>query len=445
MLIDDQVKQGRLRQWWQDMRTKNLWLACIVILSAGHANAQNTFPATGNVGIGTTTPGDQLTVVGTTSYSQGQIMLGDGGNFSPYIHTYRWTGNGSNYFQTTIGNSLSVGGALEFQTGNGGAIIGSDPQATRMVILPRSGNVGIGTSSPTYSLDVGGAIHSSNGFVFPDGTTQTTAYANNGVITASDPTYGSINLKISGANTPVITFTRWSGSGSIQNNAYAGLFFNASDGYFDYGIGTGVSATGDQTATNTVVTVTQNGTVGIGTTSPSALLEVKGNVKLTNGSGASLTFADGTVQSTAWNGTLCGGDYAESVDVSGERSHYEPGDVMVIDPNAPGKFLKSGEPYSTAVAGIYSTKPGMVGRRQTAIDPQTSTTEVPMAMVGIVPTKVSAENGPIKPGDTLVTSSTLGHAMKGTDRSLFASAVVGKALGRLDSGTGVIEVLVSLQ
>jgi len=58
---------------------------------------------------------------------------------------------------------------------------------------------------------------------------------------------------------------------------------------------------------------------------------------------------------------------------------------------------------------------------------------------------VSAENGPIKVGDLLVASSTLGHAMKGTDRSLLTGAVVGKALGSLDSGTGVIEVLVTLQ
>jgi hypothetical protein len=86
----------------------------------------------------------------------------------------------------------------------------------------------------------------------------------------------------------------------------------------------------------------------------------------------------------------------------------------------------------------------LTGRRQTT-DAKTSTTEVPMAMVGIVPTKVSAENGSIKRGDLLVTSSTFGYAMKGTDRSKMLGAVVGKALGNLDTGTGVIEVLVTLQ
>lgn len=66
-------------------------------------------------------------------------------------------------------------------------------------------------------------------------------------------------------------------------------------------------------------------------------------------------------------------------------------------------------------------------------------------MVGIVPTKVSSENGPIDQGDLLVSSSTPGYAMKGTDRDRMVGAVLGKALGILEHGTGVIEVLISLQ
>jgi hypothetical protein len=68
-----------------------------------------------------------------------------------------------------------------------------------------------------------------------------------------------------------------------------------------------------------------------------------------------------------------------------------------------------------------------------------------MAMIGIVPVKVSAENGPIKVGDLLVSSSLPGRAMKGTDRSRLFGAVIGKAMGTIDSGTGVIEMLVTLQ
>jgi hypothetical protein len=45
----------------------------------------------------------------------------------------------------------------------------------------------------------------------------------------------------------------------------------------------------------------------------------------------------------------------------------------------------------------------------------------------------------------LVASATVGRAVKGTDRSQLTGAVIGKALGSLDTGTGVIEVLVTLQ
>jgi len=202
------------------------------------------------------------------------------------------------------------------------------------------------------------------------------------------------------------------------------------------------------------VVLTTNGNVGIGTTNPGASdpngkLEVNGDIVLTNqangGGSGKIVFADGTSQSSAYTGIQCtGADYAEAVDVTGDRTKYEPGDLLVIDPGTPGKFLKSAEAYSTLVAGIYSTKPGFVGRLQPATA-ETSATEVPMAMVGRVPTKVTTENGPIKVGDLLVASSTPGHAMKGTDRSLLTGAVIGKALGSLDSGTGVIEVLVTLQ
>jgi hypothetical protein len=208
-----------------------------------------------------------------------------------------------------------------------------------------------------------------------------------------------------------------------------------------------IRGTGYFTASSTLAFFAgANGNVGLGTVAPGAKLEVNGNILLTKGSQASITSADGTVQTTAFTGIVLavvqGGDYAESVDVTGDRGKYEPGDVLVIDSSSPGRFLKSAGPYSTSVAGIYSTKPGTVGRRQPT--PRTGD-EVPMAMMGIVPTNVSAENGPIRPGDLLVTSSSLGYAMKGTERSRMLGAVLGKALGSLDSGEGVIEVVVTLQ
>jgi hypothetical protein len=55
--------------------------------------------------------------------------------------------------------------------------------------------------------------------------------------------------------------------------------------------------------------------------------------------------------------------------------------------------------------------------------------------------KVDASDGPIYPGDLLVSSSTPGHAMASDDPGV--GTVVGKALGSLESGMGEIPVFVS--
>jgi hypothetical protein len=328
----------------------------------------------------------------------------------------------------------SVGAAAQTVTGSGttntlpvftgASTVGNSP------ITVSGGNVGIGTPGPAAKLDVEGGPMTllvsdggaAGGFGTPIAEMFEASSTTNSVldlITASGTYTGNMNYMYTNTN-PTSAFN------FLLMNAGSTTAFK-------------VDGNGD---------VYAHGNVGIGTTSPGAALEVNGSgIKLTSGSGGVITFQDGTQQSTAFAPSLCsstGADYAEAVDVTGDRTKYEPGDILVIDPDAPGKFLKSTQAYSTLVAGIYSTKPGFVGRKQPPT-PETSVVEVPMAMVGRVPTKVSAENGPIKVGDLLVSSSTLGYAMKGTDRTLLTGAVVGKALGPLDSGTGVIEVLVTLQ
>ena len=139
-----------------------------------------------------------------------------------------------------------------------------------------------------------------------------------------------------------------------------------------------------------------------------------------------------------------GADFAESVAVKGGPENYAPGDLLVIDASGERRLSLSQSPYSTLVAGIYSTQPGVVASTH-RVDEALPNNEVPLAVVGIVPCKVTAENGPIAAGDLLVTSSTPGHAMKGTDRGRMLGAVVGKALEPLREGTGVIQVLVTLQ
>jgi hypothetical protein len=147
-------------------------------------------------------------------------------------------------------------------------------------------------------------------------------------------------------------------------------------------------------------------------------------------------FGDGGFQSS-------GADFAESVAVKGNKSLYEPGDLLVIDRGGRRSLTQSQAPYSTLVAGIYSTKPGVLATPHHIGESLDG--EVPLAIVGIVPCKVTTENGAIREGDLLVTSSLPGYAMKGTDRRRLVGAVVGKALEPLPKGTGVIQVLVTLQ
>ncbi len=73
------------------------------------------------------------------------------------------------------------------------------------------------------------------------------------------------------------------------------------------------------------------------------------------------------------------------------------------------------------------------------------------SIIGIVPTKVSTENGPIQVGDLLTTSSTPGYAMKalplriGKARVYRTGTILGKALESLKEGNGLIKVLVTLR
>jgi len=79
-------------------------------------------------------------------------------------------------------------------------------------------------------------------------------------------------------------------------------------------------------------------------------------------------------------------------------------------------------------------------------------TKVEEGQIGLMATlgtyawcKVDAEIAPIEIGDLLTTSSTKGYAQKILDSSKAQGAVIGKALGSLNKGKGKIPVLVTLQ
>ncbi len=122
------------------------------------------------------------------------------------------------------------------------------------------------------------------------------------------------------------------------------------------------------------------------------------------------------------------------------ESGLEPGDVLVI--GLDGKLARSTQAYQGTVVGVYSTQPAFVGGAPD--DGETAAGQVPLAIVGRVPVKISAENGSIRPGDLLVASATPGHAMRAGANPTVGS-IIGKALAGWDQGAGVIQMLVTLQ
>jgi hypothetical protein len=136
------------------------------------------------------------------------------------------------------------------------------------------------------------------------------------------------------------------------------------------------------------------------------------------------------------------GDVAEDFDLDDDPAHAEPGTVLVI--NSTGRLCTSDDPYDTRVAGVVSgageLKPALVLQRI-----QSPERRSPIALVGKAFCKVDASFGNVAAGDLLTTSPTRGHAMKVGDRSRALGAILGKALASLESGRGLIPILVGLR
>jgi hypothetical protein len=172
-------------------------------------------------------------------------------------------------------------------------------------------------------------------------------------------------------------------------------------------------------------------------------LTVDGNLLLGQAEGhpnVNVFRVDATGRAFANGGYQAGGaDVAEFIASSDEPA---PGDVVEIDRNMDGRFRKSRTPNSTAVAGVISTLPGMsVGATRPA-DAENAGPQ--LALVGRVPVNATAENGPIRRGDLLTSSSTPGYAMRAPLRPA-PGTIIGKALSPLGEGKGRIQMLVMLR
>jgi hypothetical protein len=133
-------------------------------------------------------------------------------------------------------------------------------------------------------------------------------------------------------------------------------------------------------------------------------------------------------------------DCAEEFDIEGGEA--EPGTVMVLGDE--GRLRPGASAYDKRVAGIVSGareyKPALILDRQPA-----TAGRAPIALMGKAYCKVDARSASVEVGDLLTTSPTPGHAMKAGDPARAFGAVIGKALRPLETGTGMIPVLIALQ
>lgn len=350
-----------------------------------------------------------------------------------------------------IGTALHVSAQGVKGTGTPGTVPvwSGGHQLSNSVLVESGGNVGIGTQTPQATLDVTGADPA--GFILRGINTSTTGQGGGGYFQTDSPSgvaLVAVSTSSTGQTAGIFAQTSCTSCGAIIGQQLAPSGFG--------GAITGINASDDGVGVVGRVTTTTGGAQGIfgETNSPNgivALLRSKtpgGNILIgqvgVDAAAIDVFRVDTTGEGFFNGGTQVGGaDFAESIAVASEKVKQESGDLLMVDTHGVRQLRLADTPYSTLVAGIYSTKPGVLARPQSLAG--SAKDQVPLAIVGIVPCKVSAENGPILPGDLLVSSATAGYAMKGTDRSRMLGAVVGKALEPLQQGKGVIQVLVTLQ
>jgi hypothetical protein len=334
-----------------------------------------------------------------------------------------------------------------------------------------NGNVGIGLANPEHKLSVQGTIKGSNTGLFSIGV------IGDGNIAGVMGTGVGMGLYGKG------------GIYGLVAEADLANFPNAVAARFIGKVGIGkIPETDFDLEGNAHIT----GNVGIGTNNPTSRLTVAGTVKATNnaflatgligegnaigvmGTGIStgvfgkggqygvwaqadvLNYPnaiaarfDGNVRVAGETEThilkITGGsDLSESFDIIDEEAVVE-GMLVVIDGHNHGKLRVAKKAYDKSVAGIVSGAGGINTGMLMGQKGSIANGSVAVALTGRVYCWATTENGPIQPGDLLTTSSLKGHAMKVGDFQKAQGAVIGKAMTSLESGEGLVLVLVSLQ
>ncbi len=363
--------------------------------------------STGDVGVGTSTPGTKLHVVGGI-YSSTGIDATNNTGFrlvvsGPGDSRSTWTYDGG----TTTARLTSLTNVRTSLGSNG---------VNDRLFLDLSGNVGVGTTTPGYKLDVqGGSINTSQNLcINGDCKSAWSQIASQWANGASSINYGGGSVGI-GITSPLYKLDVNGGTNGFRAKSSSVL-------------STDTIATFENNSAIQMI-VRANGNVGIGNTSPTEKLHVTGNIKVSGN-----IDVGGNINAKYQ-------DLAEWVESSQE---LPAGTVVVLDSSKSNQVVASTQSYDSRVAGVISPQPGIaLGERGEG--------RVLVATTGRVRVKVDATNGPIQIGDLLVTSDKTGFAMKsvpvefGGRRMHLPGTLIGKALEPLAQGTGEILVLLSLQ
>ena len=281
--------------------------------------------STGNVGIGTTSPSTKLQIVDSNAYL---ALTGATWSDAPTI----WFGDDSSYTQGRI-TYQNNGDYLVFGAGGG----------TNAMVVANTGNVGIGTTSPPTSFTVANtSIGAGNSYV------QFYGVSNNRVdILGSGSirhTYNGTNerffLSSNGSNDLGLTADGFSlDSGALALGSDFDVLTNAT---FISG-GTG-SISGSEmfffvgSTSTPAVTFKSTGNVGIGTTSPSSLLHVLGQITVDASNYGRVEYArNGT---DIWTAGLHEGDDFEFFRTSGSGNVIFRAGNVGIGTTDPGGALE---------------------------------------------------------------------------------------------------------
>jgi len=307
---------------------------------------------------------------------------------------------------------------------------------TTYAAIFQGGNVGIGTTSPNYKLDVSGDINFT-GALHEDGVEILSGMIS--AFTGSCPT-GWTEYTAAQGRTIVGTPSGGTGEGT-QGTALANLGTRTITDVPSHLH----SVDPPSTSTNTTGAHTHGARISKVAAGGSFADAFKHDASYISGFIGSAGSHSHTVDIAAFNSvstgvasvdvtmpyiqlTYCkknaGADLAEWIPTSEDISAET---IVSIDPNNREKIIASRKPYDPAIIGIISAQPGwLIGEE--------NPDSVQMALSGRVPTRVSLMNGEIQPGDPITASSILGVGMKATK----SGPIVGKAMEALNETSSLI-------